>query len=374
VPATALPQISDYIAFIAFGLLLGIACTVYIRAIYKSEDFFDRLPVNDYLRCAIGMSLVGLMMYGFMLQTGNYSIQGVGYATIQDILSGILVNPWLLLILFGAKLIATSLTLGSGGSGGVFSPGLFLGATLGAAFAVIVGRYVPEYSHVDPGSMAMIGMAGIFGGTTGAVVTAIVMIFEMTRDYHVILPLMIVVSIAYGVRRHFLRDSLYTLKLTRRGHYIPDSIQSNLCMLRQVSDILNTPVLLADDKIAFADLREIARQNGHVPHLLVTGKKGKIKGVLSMERHKRHGTDDEFYIEEHIDTNYIVIKEDDFVFDTVTQLRAAGADIALVSYDGKVKTAGDVLGIISLSDIARSSSLTAQIMRRERVHTRLKKQ
>ncbi|MBN1378687.1 MAG: chloride channel protein [Gammaproteobacteria bacterium] len=370
--STELPMIGDYFAFILFGLLLGVASTLYIKAIYKSEDLFSRIPVNDYGRHAIGMVLVGLVMYAFMTQTGHYYIQGVGYATIQDILSGVLTNPWLLVLLFGAKLFATSLTLGSGGSGGVFSPGLFLGATLGAAFGVAISTYVPGFSHLEVSSMAMIGMAGIFGGSTGAVVTAIVMIFEMTRDYHVILPLMIVVSIAYGVRRHFLRDSLYTHKLTRRGHYIPDSIQSNLCMLRQVSDLLETPVLRADDSIAFADLREIARQNGHIPHLLVTGKNGGIKGVLSMERHKRHGTDDEFYIQENIDTNYITVKEDDLVFDVVTQLRAAAADIALVSYDGKVKNAGDVLGIVSLNNIAKSSSLTAHILRRQSLRAKFK--
>lgn len=366
---TELPMIGDYVAFAIFGLILGVASTLYIKAIYKSEDLFSRLPVNDYFRHAIGMLGVGVVMYVFMMSTGHYAVQGVGYATIQDILSGVLTSPWLLLLLFASKLFVTSLTLGSGGSGGIFSPALFLGAALGAAYAIFFSSMIPGFSHLDPASMAMIGMAGIFGGSTGAVVTAIVMIFEMTRDYHVILPLMIAVSIAYGVRRHFSHDSMYTHKLTRRGHYIPDSIQSNLFMLRQVSDITQAPVIRADDSIAFADLRELTRQSGRAPHLLVTDKEGKVKGVLSMARHKRIGTDDEFYIEEHIDTNFIITREDDLVFDVVTQLRSAGAEIALVTYDGKVKTAGDVLGIVSLSNIAASSSLTAHILRRQNLRT-----
>lgn len=367
--ATGLPVIGDYVAFILFGVLLGLASALYIKAIYTTEDLFGRWPVNDYLRHATGMVLVGVMMYAFMKYTGHYYIQGVGYATIQDIMSGILTNPWLLLLLFGSKLVATSLTLGSGGSGGVFSPGLFLGATLGAAFAVL-GAYVPGFSHLDPASMAVIGMAGVFGGSTGAVVTAIVMILEMTRDYHVILPLMVVVSIAYGVRRHFLRDSIYIHKLSRRGQYIPDSIQSNLCMLRQVSDMLDTPVLKANDSIAFADLREMARQYGHAPHLLITSESDKVKGVLSMERHRFLGSEEGFYIEENIDCNYIVIKEDDLVFDVVTQLRTAGVDIALVTRDGQLGSAGDVTGIVSLRDLANSSSLTAHILRRQLLRAR----
>jgi CIC family chloride channel protein len=362
--ATGLPVIGDYFAFTLFGVLLGLASALYIKAIYKAEDLFSRLPGNDYVRHASGMVLVGVMMYAFMRYTGHYYIQGVGYASIQDIMSGVLTSPRLLLLLFALKLIATSLTIGSGGSGGVFSPGLFLGATLGAAF-VALGTYIPGFSHLDPASMAVIGMAGVFGGSTGAVVTAIVMILEMTRDYHVILPLMIVVSIAYGVRRHFLRESIYIHKLTRRGQYIPDSIQSNLCMLRQVSDMLDTPVLKANDNIAFADLREIARQYGHAPHLLITGENDKVRGVLSIERHRFRGGEEGFYIEENIDSNYIVIKEDDLVFDVVAQLRAAGADIALVSRDGQLKSAGDVTGIVSLRDIANSSSLTAHILRRQ---------
>ncbi len=105
-------------AYALFGLIVGMVSVIYIRAIYAFEDLFDRIPGSYYLRHGLGMLLVGLMMFLFMKHLGHYYIQGVGYATVQDILSRALTDPCLLFLLFGAKLLATSLTLGSGGSGG----------------------------------------------------------------------------------------------------------------------------------------------------------------------------------------------------------------------------------------------------------------
>jgi CIC family chloride channel protein len=116
----------------------------------------------------------------------------------------------------------------------VFSPSLFIGATLGASYAGLV-NYLAPGMQLDPSGTAAIGMAGIVGGATGAVVTAIVMIFEMTRDYHVIIPLMIAVSIAYGIRRIYMESSIYDLKLIRRGHYIPSALQTNLYLMMSLS-------------------------------------------------------------------------------------------------------------------------------------------
>jgi len=357
-------------SYLVLGLVIGGAAFIYVRSIYVSEDLFERLPVNDYVRHALGMFAVGAMMFLFMALFGHYYIQGVGYATIQDTLSGSLAVPGLLLILFAAKLVATALTLGSGASGGVFSPALFLGATLGAAYALLVGAFMPGV-HPDPSDMAVAGMAAMVGASTGAVLTAIVMVFEMTRDYGVIVPLLMSASVAYGIRRLIMRDSIYTYKLTRRGHFIPDSLQSNMFMLRRVSDMLDTPMAHAPATITIAELPQwTTHVSPDMPHLLIIDERNRVKGVLSVEQHRALGPErGTAYVSEHVDTDFVTVPATDILFDVVGKLRACGSQVALITADGRLDTADDVIGIVSVADIARSSTLTSNVLRRQGVLT-----
>jgi chloride channel protein, CIC family len=211
---------------IVAGVLFGLLAALFVRSIYWFEDRFDALPGNYYTRHMLGMLGVGLLMYGLAMGTkqleggGHYFVQGVGYATIDDVLRGGLNVPQLLLLLVAAKLLATGLTLGSGASGGVFSPLLFLGATGGAALGMLTERIIPA-AGLSPAAMAVVGMAAMVGSGTGAMLTAIVMLFEMTRDYNVIMPVVVTVAIANAVRRRLCPPTIYTLKLLRRGHIVP---------------------------------------------------------------------------------------------------------------------------------------------------------
>ena len=173
------------------------------------------------------MSLVGFLVYMSMALFGHYYIEGIGYSTIQEILTGMHLPIYLLITLFILKLLATSLTLGSGVSGGIFSPSLFLGATLGGAYGLVLARFFPELP-ISPPAFAVAGMAGMVGGVTGAAMTSIVMIFEMTLDYSVILPMTITVAISYGIRKMSVHESIYTQKLICSGHTIPDSLRASL--------------------------------------------------------------------------------------------------------------------------------------------------
>ena len=166
VPASALPW------FVLFGLALGVVAWAMTRGIYWFEDFFDSLPGNYYTRHMSGMLVVGLVIYGFMTlsrplfeQPNHFYVQGVGYATIMDILRGDLTAPGFLLLLAGAKLLVTFLTLGSGASGGVFSPSLFVGAALGGSMGSMVAQLVPD-AGATPAHFAYAGMAAMVGGTT----------------------------------------------------------------------------------------------------------------------------------------------------------------------------------------------------------------
>jgi chloride channel protein, CIC family len=214
-------------SYFLLSLLLGLFSTLFIRSIYVTEDLFDRLPGNYYLRHGLGMLLVGITMYLMMRFLGHYYIQGVGYATVFDVLSQTLISPGFLFFLALLKLVDTCITLGSGGSGGIFSPLLFIGATLGASFAGLCHYFFPGQIEMNVQLAALVGMAGMVGASTAAPLTAIIMTAELTNDFRIILPLMLMVALAYAVRRSLIKESVYTLKLTRRGHPVPDALSSH---------------------------------------------------------------------------------------------------------------------------------------------------
>lgn len=360
--------------YVIFGVLLGLAAWLFTRSIYWFEEGCNKLPVNDYVRHVAGMGLVGVMMYAFMAYGGHYYVEGVGYATIQNILENTLTNPWLLLLLFGAKLLATSLTLGSGASGGVFSPSLYLGATLGGAFAVAMQHLAPGF-HLDVATMAVLGMAGVVAGSTGAALTALVIIFEMTRDYHVIIPMVIIVSIAYGVRQFLMADTIYTFKLTRRNHPVPASLETNLFMLRKASDFYDPRVVRVGSTRGMAEVRRRFRRFGRQhPNVLVLDAEQNIQAIFSSRRHYRlkgrGGIGIRSWVDEHMETDYIVVGAEDMIFDIVGRLRAANCEVALVTADGNMTHPRQVQGVLTLSDVARSSRLARQMERRRKPRSR----
>ncbi len=206
----------NLLLFVSFGMVVGIISIVLIRSVYYFEDFFNRYFKSLYLRHMTGMLIVGCFMYLSMNLFGHYYIEGIGFATIQDCLNNQILNPRLLVFLVLTKLLATCLTLGSGASGGIFSPSLFIGAILGSVFALVINYLVPTVA-VAPVLFTLIGMAAMLGSTTGALITSIILTCEMMRNYHFILPLIITVLIAYLVRYFFCRENIYTLKLHRRG-------------------------------------------------------------------------------------------------------------------------------------------------------------
>ena len=189
------------------------------------EDGFPKLPGNIYTQNIVGMTLVGLMMVGLTHAFGHSYVDGVGYGVIQSILDKGMTATGLLVLLFVLKLLATTISLGCGASGGIFSPSLFLGATLGAAFASLAALVLPNAGLTLP-SAAIVGMAAVVGAGTGGVMTAIIMVFEMTRDYAIIVPVIVAVAVAAGVRRALIAETIYTIKLRHRGHASRRSVTS----------------------------------------------------------------------------------------------------------------------------------------------------
>src|SRR5271154_4586503 len=218
------------------GAITGVAAAGFVRGLHLLEDLFDKIK-ERYTRHILGMLLVGVLMYALQRRFGQYYVEGVGYATVQAILLGQLAGAGLLFLLFLSKLLATSLSLGSGSSGGIFSPSLYMGATIGGAFAAALSA-LPLPLAINIPAFAMVGMGAMVGGGTGAAMTAVTMIFEMTRDYEIVLPMILAVALALGVRRMLSNENIYTLKLVRRGHPIPKALQANMFLVHAAADIM----------------------------------------------------------------------------------------------------------------------------------------
>ncbi len=213
-------SIANWIHVFVMGIGLGLLATLMIRANYGMEDLLKKLPGSPLLQHISAMLLVGVVIAAVYQWTGHYYVQGIGYAAIQDILTGVLMRPDFLLLLVVLKLLVTALTLGSGASGGIFSPALFVGACAGAAYTGFIGDIFPGYD-LSIAAGAMVGMAAVVSAVTGALLTAIVMIFELTRDYYVILPVIAGAALANRTCRLLCPETLYTLKLKRRGEELP---------------------------------------------------------------------------------------------------------------------------------------------------------
>jgi len=198
-----------YWIYVVIGLAAGVWGFVYIKVLYRIEDWFDVLRWPTWVKALFGGSIVGLIGIWYP------GVFGVGYDWVDKALGnhlGVMMLVGLLIL----KLLATSITIAAGGSGGVFSPGLYQGAMLGGAIGLITFTIFP-HSSVSPGAIAALTMAGVFAGSSRAPVTAIMMLFEMTGDYNIILPLMITSVLAATVTSTLSKETIYTLKLVRRG-------------------------------------------------------------------------------------------------------------------------------------------------------------
>ncbi|MDJ0781457.1 MAG: chloride channel protein [Desulfosarcinaceae bacterium] len=234
VPAYELVSVWEFPFYISLGLICGAVGVAFIRALYATEDLFERIRFPEYLKAAVGGLILGVVALRFP------HILGVGYGTIDLALAGELAW-WLLFLLVGIKIMATSVTIGSGGSGGIFAPSLFLGAAAGGGFGLLIHGWLPAIT-ASPGAYAIVGMGALVSATTHGPITAILMLFEMTGDYKIILPLMIAAITATLTAGQLLSESIYTLKLRRRGVDIRAGREANILKSMRVADVMNPDV------------------------------------------------------------------------------------------------------------------------------------
>jgi CIC family chloride channel protein len=201
----------EYPLYALLGVAAALVGVTFIRTLYGTEDLLDRLWGSrpEWLRPVAGGVALGLLLLALP------QLYGVGYGPLEQAIGGHVGLAFLLVLLVG-KLLATSLTIGIGGSGGVFAPSLFLGGMLGAAFGAVANAVAPGL--VAPaGAYGLVGMGAVFAGAARAPITAVLILFELTGDYQIILPMMLAIAVAAGLSGLVSADTIYTLKLRRRG-------------------------------------------------------------------------------------------------------------------------------------------------------------
>jgi chloride channel protein, CIC family len=248
VPRYDLVSNTELLFYAMLGLLAGLASVAFIRVLYAAEDRFDAWEFPQRFKPVVGGLMLGIIGRFFpeLFGTGSETIQAATWGTMA---------PLLLLALIPLKMIATSLTLASGGSGGVFGPSMYVGAMLGGAFGWAVHALFPSIT-AGSGAYALVGIGGLVGGTALAPLTAIILLFEMTDDYRIILPVMLVTAISVVVTRAFVGESIYTLKLRRQniGYYAGAELERTHGLTVQMAMRKDMPTLTraADVVVALA--------------------------------------------------------------------------------------------------------------------------
>ena len=266
-PAFHLHNPLEFALFALLGIVVSAAGVLFSKVLYWIEDLCDRVWRGpEWLRPGVG----GLLLGGLLLVLPQ--MYGVGYPVLDQAVGGRYAIGFLLLLMAG-KMIATSLTIGIGGSGGVFAPSLFIGAMGGTAFGEVVHQLLPGVA-ASPGAYGLVGMGAAFAGATRAPITGVIVLFELTGQYSIILPLMLAVVVATLVSRTLSRDTIYTAKLTRRGVDLDARHRRGRLPDRSASSVMEPlpEALPADSGLDHAADRLARSDHGVLPVLSSSGR------------------------------------------------------------------------------------------------------
>ena len=273
IPTYKLVSLWEFFFYPLLGVAAGLIAVLFIITLYKSEDLFEALRIPDYLKPALG----GLMLGALLLVWPH--VFGVGYGAINLSLKNQLTGLLLFSLIF-VKIIATSVTVGSGGSGGIFAPSLFIGAMTGGFFGWGVHEFFPLVT-ADSGAYALVAMGAVVAATTHAPITAIIIIFEMTATYEIILPLMISCILSTLIATSLKSGSIYTIKLARRGVDIHQSWEQSVLQTVKVGDIMSNNVVTIGDNEPLVDIIERLKRED-VSNLYMVNGQNDLRGVISL--------------------------------------------------------------------------------------------
>jgi len=361
VPAFTVPEYHMVSAwelpvYLLLGLAAGLVALGFVLALYGLEDFFEAIPMKPWLLTPIGGAIVGSIGIFYP------QVFGVGYEAIEQALRGELALKVVAMLLI-MKILATGITIGSGGSGGIFAPSLFIGAMAGGTLGTVAHDLLPGVT-ASAGAYALVGMGAVVAGATHAPITAILIIFELTSDYKLIVPLMAACIISTLVTTQLKRESIYTMKLLRRGVDVHRGRDLNVLKALHVRDVMSDKYVRVADAEPFGELVGEIAIHPH-PCIYVVDKEERLQGVIVLSELRKVIRDQEIF------TELLVAKdlaEEDVLalhpnqnLDTVLRLFGGKSreELPVVDDDGKL------VGIVTRRHLL--DAYTGELMKREMV-------
>ena len=349
IPTYTLSSYWELGLYFVLGTACAIIAVIFVRTLYKTEDIFDAASLPEYVKPALGGVAIGLIgLY-------NPYLFGVGYDGVEQALLGN-IGLIALISLLLLKILATSFTLGSGGSGGIFAPSLFMGAMFGGIFGNIANRLLPGI--VAPsGAYALVGMAAVFSAAARAPITAIIILFEMTRDYAIILPLMLAVVVSTLIAYRLSPESIYTLKLKRRGISYQLSEEIDLLEKVTVNEVMTRNFPTVSPELTFAEIvKKFATSSHH--GFPVVDKAGGLKGMVTLAdvEAKMSSSYQKLTVADIATTRLITAYPDESLHDVVYRL--GGSEVGRIPVvDRKNPTL--LLGVLRRHDIVKAYAKAA---------------
>jgi CIC family chloride channel protein len=275
VPQYHLVHPAELLAYAALGIVGGVVSLVFCKGLLRVRALFISLPAPTRIfQPAIGGLLVGVLLI-FVPQ-----VLGVGYEYVDQALNGGLLLRMLFLLCL-AKLVATIISYASGNAGGIFAPSLYLGAMAGGAIGVLVHRYAP-FPTGDPGAYALVGMGTLFAGIIRAPMTSVFMIFELTQDYQILVPLMLANMLSFMISRHYQPKPVYHALLEQDHVHLPGPASRVPLNAWRARDIMTKNVVLTPPERQAADAWKATKQTG--ASCILVGDDAGLQGLVRRDR------------------------------------------------------------------------------------------
>ncbi|MEG3637950.1 chloride channel protein [Magnetococcus sp. PR-3] len=346
VPHYTLVSAWEIPAYVGLGLVCGIAGILFMHTLFKTEDVIGKIKAPRWIKPMFGGLVLGLIALQFP------QIMGVGYDTMNKALLEQMIGPTMLMLVF-VKIMATSITLGSGFSGGVFTPSLFLGAMVGGAFGTYAHALFPAIS-AGPGAYTLVGMGAMAAAVLGAPIASILILFELTGDYRIMLALMVASIVATLLINQVYRDSVYTKALRRKNIDLWSGRESGLLRHIPVSAIMKRTFEMIPDSMNIRDLKEKIHRTRE-ENFLVVNDQGDLKGIVSFQDIRgvafEEGLEDLVLVRDIATRELITVTPSDNLYDAFRRMGSGNVEqLPVVSEDNTAQ----VLGIITNHDVIQA--------------------
>ena len=370
VPTYSMNSPLDIILYLILGLTAAFVGIMFMKMLNYSEDVFDKWKFPQILKPAVGGVLLGILGLAYMnlpglefssgtgahgggLGTPIPHMYGSGFPFIEAAIQGN-AGLWLLVILIFIKPLATAFTLGSGNSGGVFAPSLFIGAMLGGTMGHFFSLWFPSIVG-NTGAFALVGMAALFSATARAPLTAMLIVFEMSNDYSMILPLMVAGVAASYFSQWLHPESIYTMKLAKRGVRFVEGRDMDIMQGVKISEVMKgRPVTIHKDQY-FSDAMALFQEKNLLGFpVLQDGEK--LWGILTLQDMHRAQSKEDFSsrglkVSDFAVENPVTVFPDEPIWAAIQKMSPRDlARLPVISRDGT----GRLIGLISRSDILRA--------------------